>query len=147
MFFKLSLFPLHFWIPDIYEASSNNVMVLLGSLPKFSVLGFILQFNLFSNIMMWCALGSILVGTIGGLNQSKIKRLIAYSGIAHMGYGLLTFGLFVKLGILPTLLYMIVYMAGFIPLVMLMDYGTKKEISYISELSGFQNINVILCLS
>ncbi|MDA8041062.1 MAG: hypothetical protein MPJ22_01375, partial [Pirellulales bacterium] len=71
----------------------------------------------------------------------------AYSGIAHMGYGLLTFGLFVKLGILPTLLYMIVYMAGFIPLVMLMDYGTKKEISYISELSGFQNINVILCLS
>ena len=52
MFFKLSLFPLHFWIPDIYEASSNDIMALVGSLPKISVLGFIIQLNLFSNFIM-----------------------------------------------------------------------------------------------
>ena len=147
MFFKLSLFPLHFWIPDIYEASRNNVVGLLGTLPKFSVLGFIIQSNLFSNIIMWCAIGSILVGTIGALNQSKVKRLVAYSGVAHMGYGLITFGLFVKLGILPTLLYLAIYVAGFIPLVMLISYKNDNAFNYISDLSGLQNVNVTLCLS
>ena len=43
MFFKLSLFPIHFWIPDVYEACTNHVMAVVGTLPRISVLGFILQ--------------------------------------------------------------------------------------------------------
>lgn len=147
MFFKLSLFPLHFWIPDIYEASNNNVMALIGSLPKISVLGFIIQLNLFSNFLMWCALGSIFIGTLGAINQSKIKRLLAYSGISHIGLGILTLSIFIKSGLEPSLIYILVYIIGFISLVILLSFYNNFNYEYIHDLSGFSRINVIIGIS
>ena len=147
MFFKLSLFPLHFWIPDIYEASSNDIMALVGSLPKISVLGFIIQLNLFSNFIMWCALGSIFIGTLGAINQSKTKRLLAYSGISHIGLGLLTLSIFVKFGFEPSLLYIMIYVIGFITLVLLLTFYKKRDLIYLHDLSGFSRINIIIGIS
>lgn len=147
MFFKLSLFPLHFWIPDIYEASSNDIMALIGSLPKISVLGFVIQLNLFSNFLMWCALGSILIGTLGAINQSKIKRLLAYSGISHIGLGVLTLSVFVNSGLQPSLIYILVYIIGFISLVILLSFYRNSNHEYIYDLSGFSRINTIIGIS
>lgn len=147
MFFKLSLFPLHFWIPDIYEASSNNIMALVGSLPKISVLAFVIQLNIFSNFLMWCALGSIFIGTLGAINQSKIKRLIAYSGISHIGLGILTLSIFIKSGLEPSLLYIMIYIIGFMSLVLLLTSFDRKSFTYVYDLSGFSKINILIGLS
>ena len=147
MFFKLSLFPVHFWIPDIYEACPNRIMTVVGTLPKISVLGFILQLNLISEIIMWCALGSILVGTFGAMNQSKLKRLLGYSGIAHMGMAVVTLGLFSKEHVEPTLLYIIIYIVGFLVIVLLMEFYSKENFRYLYDLSGFHQFNSILAIS
>lgn len=147
MFFKLSLFPLHFWIPDIYEASSNDIMALVGSLPKISVLGFIIQLSLFSNLFLWCALGSIFIGTFGAINQSKTKRLLAYSGISHIGLGLLTLSTFVKSGFEPSLLYIMLYVIGFINLVLLLSFYKNRDFTYLYDLSGFSRINMLIGIS
>ena len=60
-------------------------MAVVGTLPKVSVLGFILQLNLISNVVLWFALGSILGETFGAINQNKLKRLLGYSMITHKG--------------------------------------------------------------
>ena len=145
LFFKLSMFPLHFWIPDIYEASDTKIMALVGTLPKLSVLSLLINISIPSNILFWCSIGSIAIGTFGALNQSKVKRLLAYSGIVHIGLAVLTLGLFMKLGIEPTLIYLSIYIFTFIPIIALMI--SNRNIKYLSDLSGLQNINVIFSIS
>ena len=146
IFFKLSLFPLHFWIPDIYEGSDLYVILLVGSLPKISILGLIFQLELFHYIFYWCCLGSIIVGTFGAINQIKVKRLLAYSGITHMGLCLLAFSLFFKGGVSSSLNYIIVYLVNFSSVIVL----TLLSLSYkerISNLSGYSVINITIGLS
>ena len=146
VFFKLSLFPLHFWIPDIYEGSDLYVVLLIGSLPKISILGFLFQLELFHYIFYGCCLGSIVVGTFGAINQTKIKRLLAYSGITHMGLCLLAFSLFFKGGISCSLNYIIIYIINFSPVIILifLNVPTKESIA---GLSGYSTINMSLGLS
>ena len=113
MFFKLSLFPIYLWVPDICEACTNCAMTVIGTLPKISVVGFLVELNLNSNIILWCALRSILVGTFGTINQIKVKRLLADSGITHMGMAVMTLGLFSKERVELTLLYIFIYVIEF----------------------------------
>lgn len=145
LFFKLSMFPLHFWIPDIYEASNTRTMALVGTLPKLSVLSLLISISIPSNILFWCSIGSIVIGTFGALNQSKVKRLLAYSGIVHIGLTVLTLGLFMKLGIEPTLIYLSIYIFTFVPIIILII--SNRNIKYLSDLSGLQNINTIFSIS
>ena len=88
-------------------------MTVIGTLPKISVVGFLVELNLNSNIILWCALRSILVGTFGTINQIKVKRLLADSGITHMGMAVMTLGLFSKERVELTLLYIFIYVIEF----------------------------------
>lgn len=147
MFFKLSLFPLHFWIPDIYEASTNDIMALVGTLPKISIIGFVIQLNLFPNFIIWCTIGSIVVGTLGAINQSKLKRLLAYSGISHIGLGLLTLSMFIRTGVEPTIVYITIYVIGFLSIILLLSIYQSKSLVYIYDLSGISKLSIILSLT
>lgn len=147
MFFKLSLFPIHFWIPDIYEGCTDRVMGIIGTFPKISVLGFLIQLNLVSNLFLWCALGSILVGTIGAMNQSKLKRLLAYSGITHMGMGVIVLSVFSKEHLEPVMLYLIIYVMGFMVVVLLMRYYADEKYNYLYDLSGMHQFNIIIAIT
>ena len=147
MFFKLSFFPVHFWVPDVYEASTSRVIGIIGTLPKISVIGFLVELNLSSNIILWCALGSMLVGTFGAMNQTKLKRLLAYSGITHMGMALITLGLFSKQHVEPTLLYITIYIVGFLGVVLLMMFYNREKFIYLYDLSGVHQFNVVMAIS
>ena len=92
-------------------------------------------------------MGSILVGTFGAMNQSKLKRLLGYSGIAHMGMAVVTLGLFSKEHVEPTLLYIIIYIVGFLVIVLLMEFYSKENFRYLYDLSGFHQFNSILAIS
>ncbi|PID78000.1 MAG: NADH-quinone oxidoreductase subunit N [Deltaproteobacteria bacterium] len=93
-FFKLALFPLHFWTPDIYEGSANETTAYIATLPKIAGIAIIIRFMGISgvesgDIIIILAVLSILSMTIGNLSalvQEDIKRLVAYSTIAHAGY-------------------------------------------------------------
>ena len=143
--FKLSLFPLHFWIPDIYEGSSWDIITLLSSLPKISVICVITQLLINSNILMFCSIFSIIIGTIGALNQSKLKRLFAYSGISHMGFIILSYSILNSKGYLVGNMYLSIYMITMITIFIIIIHN--KNSNYIIELSGLGLVNKILAFS
>jgi NADH-quinone oxidoreductase subunit N len=98
--FKLSLFPFHMWTPDVYEGAPAPATALLATISKggiFAVLlRFFLEFNgyqysLIVEVLFWIALLSIVGGNVLALMQNSIKRVLAYSSIAHLGYLMVAF--------------------------------------------------------
>jgi NADH-quinone oxidoreductase subunit N len=98
--FKLSLVPFHLWTPDVYEGSPAPVTAFIATVSKGAV--FVLLLRLFTetdgyayaplrSVFGFLAVLSILAGNLLALLQTNIKRLLAYSSIAHMGYLLVAF--------------------------------------------------------
>lgn len=93
-FFKLALFPMHFWTPDIYEGSANETAAYIATLPKIAGLALIIKFVAISGVqsgdiilvLTVLAALSMTLGNLSALVQEDIKRLVAYSTIAHAGY-------------------------------------------------------------
>nr|WOE90979.1 NADH dehydrogenase subunit 2 [Aequorea sp. MKL-2023] len=144
--FKLSMFPLHFWIPDIYEGSSWDIISLISTLPKISMLSVLIQLMINSNLLLIFSLLSIVIGTLGALNQTKIKRLLGYSGIAHMGFIVLGFSLLNRQGFTISNLYLIVYMAAMIS-IFIVIINSNISNKFIIELGGLKFLNKVLALS
>jgi NADH-quinone oxidoreductase subunit N len=93
--FKLSLAPFHQWTPDVYEAAPAPVAAYLATVVKVGVFAVVLRLlhagggtaaPPFVNVLVVLALASILVGSVLALRQDNLKRLLAYSSIAHFGF-------------------------------------------------------------
>jgi NADH-quinone oxidoreductase subunit N len=93
--FKLSLAPFHLWTPDVYEGAPAPVASFLATASKVAVFGLLLRYVIETHAVQFPALVdalsvlailSIVVGNILALRQSNLKRLLAYSAIAHFGY-------------------------------------------------------------
>jgi NADH-quinone oxidoreductase subunit N len=98
LFFKLTLVPFHMWVPDVYEGSPLPVVVFISTIPKIAVIHVLLRVtsDYFTNAYyLWqplfgvVGLLSVIVGILNAMRQFNMKRFIAYSSIAHMGYILL----------------------------------------------------------
>lgn len=144
--FKLSLFPFHFWIPDIYEGSSWDTVSLVATLPKISMICVLIQILSNSNIILVFSLLSIGIGTLGALNQTKIKRLLAYSGISHMGFIILGTTCVSNQGSTIGSLYLIIYVLTMLSMFVLIINGNYKS-DYIIELGGIKLINNITAIT
>ena len=120
LFIKLSIAPFHFWSLDVYEGSPNTTTVFFATLPKISL--FVLLMRLcyvsfyqifvddFQIYFFALAVLSIFVGSLGGLEQRKLKTLLAYSSISHTGYLLLAFSTGNSEGIQMMFYYLAIYM-------------------------------------
>jgi NADH-quinone oxidoreductase subunit N len=119
--FKIAAFPFHMWVPDTYEAASTPFVAWLSVAPK--VAGFVVIFRLYlegvgDRVLFWvpAAAGLATVTIIGGnlmaLPQQNVKRLLAYSGIAHIGYMLVGFAAVSANGAAMMLFYMVAYLFG-----------------------------------
>jgi len=118
LLFKLAAAPFHMWAPDVYEGSPTIVTAFFAIVPKIAILGalFNLVFgaligifdNLQTLLLSSCIL-SIFVGSIGALNQTKIKRLLAYSAIAHIGFVLMGFVPGTLFALQASFVYMFIY--------------------------------------
>lgn len=138
LLFKLSLFPLHFWIPDIYEGSSSDIISIIATLPKISIIFLVMKLILPFSFLLWSGIVSIIVGCLGALNQTKVKRLLAYSSITHLGFVAVGLSLFGEIGIELGLIYFVIYIINSLGLLfLLIQYKNQEEI-YIIELSGLQ---------
>ncbi|MEH6823078.1 MAG: NADH-quinone oxidoreductase subunit N [Motiliproteus sp.] len=93
--FKLSLVPFHLWTPDVYQGAPTPVTALLATISKAAIAALLLRWYLTSEgyevpQLVWAltliAVTSMLVGNLLALLQQNIKRLMAYSSIAHFGY-------------------------------------------------------------
>jgi NADH-quinone oxidoreductase subunit N len=118
--FKVAMAPLHFWAPDVYEGAPTPVAGFLSTASKaagFAVMArFLLAAFPIANVPEWALLiafastFSMIIGNTLALAQSNVKRLLAYSSIAHAGYILMGVAAASSLGVTSIVYYIIVYL-------------------------------------
>ena len=117
--FKVSLFPFHFWAPDVYEGAPTPVAGFLSTASKAAGFAVILRLLTaafpaisanWSLILAVLAALTMTVGNLIALTQKNVKRLLAYSSIAHAGYAMIGVVAFSQLGVTSTVFYLIAYM-------------------------------------
>ena len=119
--FKIAAFPFHMWAPDAYEAASTPFVAWLAVAPKAA--GFIAIIRLYvegvgAATLVWMPVVAavagmtIITGNLMAIPQHNIKRLLAYSGIAHIGYMLVGLAALTSNGVAMLLFYLVAYMFG-----------------------------------
>lgn len=118
LFFKLSLAPFHLWSPDVYENSPTSSSFFFAVVPKIAILvvlvrllyaPFIFAFDSIQELLLLISVFSIMAGSLGGLYQRKMKSLLAYSSISHMGYLMISLSSGTLEGFQMLFCYLIVY--------------------------------------
>jgi len=109
--FKVASAPFHVWTPDVYEGAPAPVVALMSTAPKAAAFAVLLRI-LFATAapgwfwIVWCSAAlSMTIGNIGALVQTNIKRMLAYSSIAHAGYLLCAFAAAKDIGISAAIFY------------------------------------------
>jgi NADH-ubiquinone oxidoreductase chain 2 len=177
--FKVSAAPFHFWSPDVYDGIPTIVTTFVAIIPKISVFIFLLelvhytsnslfafQFNWTSSLLI-SSLLSLVIGSIVGLTQFRIKKLFAFSTISHLGFILLALSVnsieSIQAFIFYLMQYSITNLNAFIILISIgfslyyyiNDSNEYKELSdknnspiqLISQMKGYFYINPVLALS
>ncbi len=115
--FKVAAAPFHVWTPDVYEGSPAPVVALMSTGPKAAAFAVLLRVLFATGApgwfwMVWlAAVLSMTLGNIGALVQQNVKRLLAYSSIAHAGYILVAFAAAKEVGISAAIFYVASYAA------------------------------------
>ncbi len=116
--FKVSAAPFHMWTPDVYEGSPTPVTAFFATAPKVAAMALFARvvFDAFGEvtdqwqqIVAFLSVLSMFVGAIAAIGQTNIKRLMAYSSIAHMGFALMGLAAGSALGVQAMLIYMAIY--------------------------------------
>lgn len=119
--FELAAVPFHIWTPDIYEGASAPISAFVASVAKGSVVALLIRFFIMANLyrfenVVWAvailAMLSMLVGNLLALMQKNVKRLLAYSSVAHFGYLLVAIIAGGKLGASAATFYLAIYMVS-----------------------------------
>jgi NADH-quinone oxidoreductase subunit N len=96
-FYKLAVFPMHFWVPDIYQGASNETTGFIATIPKFGAVALLIRFLIVPTgesvflikLLAVLAVCSMFYGNLSALVQKDIKRMLGFSGIAHAGFVIL----------------------------------------------------------
>ena len=96
-FYKLAVFPMHFWVPDIYQGASNETTAFIATIPKFGAVALLIRFltlptgqsPFLIELLVVIAVCSMFYGNLSALVQKDIKRMLGFSGIAHGGFVIL----------------------------------------------------------
>ncbi|MFH7326058.1 NADH-quinone oxidoreductase subunit N [Desulfurivibrio sp. C05AmB] len=95
-FYKLAIFPFHFWVPDVYQGASNETTAFIASLPKIAAAAMLIKISTLAapgvggsaliTLLTLLAVLSMFYGNLSALVQTDIKRMLGFSGIAHAGF-------------------------------------------------------------
>jgi NADH-quinone oxidoreductase subunit N len=117
--FKASAVPFHMWTPDVYEGAPTPVTAFFASAPKVAALALLTRFcvegmigaaDAWQQIIMFMAIASMVLGSVGAVGQRNIKRLLAYSSIANVGFMLIGLASASEVGVSAVLFYLAVYL-------------------------------------
>ena len=119
--FKFGAVPFHMWLPDVYTGSRSAITVYIASAPKLAALALTLRIlvdglgglqTVWDDMLMVLAVLSLLVGNIVAIAQSNIKRMLAYSTVAHVGFILLAVFTGTEAGYAAALFYTLTYVVA-----------------------------------
>ncbi len=119
--FKLSFVPFHFWSPDVFEGAPLSVLSFLSTAPKIAAFALLLRFvqplytaSMLSmdikSVLALIAIASMIAGNFAAIKQDNIKRMLAYSSIAHTGFLLMAVVVEPSRGLAPITYYLCVYL-------------------------------------
>lgn len=181
--FKIAAAPFHNWAPDVYDGTPTIVTTWLTIMPKISILVFLLLlqtglsgvtlslpfafltegtgFSVWKNLLLVSSLLSLIIGTVVGLAQFRIKRLFAYSTISHVGFLLLALAINSEESIESFVFYLVQYsITNLDAFLVILAFGyviknvssstkaaTGTDIEFISELKGQFRSNPLLGLA
>ncbi|WP_282094506.1 NADH-quinone oxidoreductase subunit NuoN [Epibacterium ulvae] len=146
--FKVSAAPFHMWTPDVYEGAPTPVTAFFATAPKVAAMGLFARvlFDAFGGaIADWqqviavLSVLSMFLGAVAAIGQRDIKRLMAYSSIAHMGYALIGLAAGTEQGIAAMLTYMVIYVTmnvGTFAFILMLEKD-GKPVTDISALNQF----------
>ncbi len=153
--FKLSAVPFHMWAPDVYEGAPTPVTAFFAAAPKVAAVGLTLRVLMqpfgsaadeWQQIIVFIAVASMLLGAFAAIRQTNIKRLLAYSGIGHVGFALVGLAAGTERGIYGVLIYMTIYLVMTIGTfaVVLMMRRQGRYIETIEDLAGLSTTRPLL---
>jgi len=155
--FKVAAAPFHMWAPDVYQGAPTSVTAFMSIGPKAAAFSAFLRVFItafpdvkpdWTLIIACLAVLSMLIGNVVAIAQTNIKRMLAYSSIAHAGYALVGFAAGGEKGVTSVMLYLLIYTfmnaGAFGIVVMLRRCGATGE--EISDLAGLARKNKLAAL-
>jgi len=146
--FKISAVPFHMWTPDVYEGAPTPVAAFFAGAPKAAAMGLLLRVAVgafggmtfdWRQIVTFVSIASMLLGAVGAIGQTNIKRLLAYSSINNVGFALIGLAAGTREGVTGVLFYMAVYLVmttGSFLAVLAMRGADGEPVETLASLSG-----------
>ena len=157
---KISAAPFHMWTPDVYQGAPSIVTTLLSTLPKIAAFGVLIRLLVYpfgeiiidwGKILIILSITSMLIGSLGALRQTDLKRLMAYSTINHIGFILMALIPGSEDGITSICIYLIFYITMNLGMFLFILNMQRDQISVtsIKDLSGLYKTQPLMagCLS
>ncbi len=155
-YYKLAIFPFHFWTPDVYQGAANETASLVASLPKIGGVAVLVRLvslaapdnKIVALLLTILAVASMFYGNLIALMQKDFKRLLGYSGIAHAGYAVVGLVALSPDGFSAAVYYIVGYLlmvlACFVVICKVSPDGTNVAIE---ELAGLHRRAPLLALT
>jgi NADH-quinone oxidoreductase subunit N len=155
--FKVSAVPFHMWTPDVYEGSATPVTAFFASAPKVAAMALLVRVVLgafpgiaaqWQQIITFVAIASMLLGAFAAIGQTNIKRLMAYSSIANIGFALVGLAANSVQGTQAVLIYMAIYIVmtlGTFACILAMRRN-EQSVEQIDELAGLARTNLPMAM-
>ncbi|WP_040485540.1 NADH-quinone oxidoreductase subunit NuoN [Lutibaculum baratangense] len=150
--FKISAVPFHMWTPDVYEGAPTPVTAFFSAAPKVAAVALLVRVVMtgfpsivleWQQIIVFVSLASMILGAFAAIGQRNIKRLMAYSSIANVGYALVGLAAGTEAGVRGVIIYMAIYLVmtlGTFAFILSMRRGDTM-VESIEDLSGLWKNN------
>ena len=156
--FKISAVPFHMWTPDVYEGAPTPVTAFFAVAPKIAAFSLLTRVMIgpfgslagqWQQVVVVISIASMVLGAFAAINQNNIKRLMAYSSIGHVGYGLIGLAVGDAVGIRGLLVYLAIYLfmnVGTFAVILCMRQK-GRAVEGIADLAGLSRTNPMMALA
>ncbi len=153
--FKISAVPFHMWTPDVYEGAPTPVTAFFAAAPKLAAMALTVRVTVdafqpvaadWQQIVVFISIASMALGAFAAIGQTNIKRLMAYSSIAHMGFALVGLAANSMEGVRGVVIYMAIYMVMTLGTFAFILAMRRKEgnVEQIDDLAGLSSTNPVM---
>ncbi len=155
-FFKLSIFPFHFWAPDVYQGGAHQVVTFIATASKAAAVALLIRLAVlgtqygysFTQALVFLSIVSMTLGNLVAIIQKDFKRMLAYSSIAHAGYVLIGILTLQEAGFASSIYYALAYLVmNFTVFMVLTVVAADGRDLKIAELAGLYHRSPLLSMS
>ncbi len=156
LFFKQAVFPFHFWAPDVYQGASNQVTTYIATASKVAAIAIVIRFvglasqnnELLVKVLMVLSVASMTFGNLVAIIQKDIKRLLAYSSIAHAGYVLIGILTMDTTGFASAMFYALAYLImNFSCFMVIVKVSPDGRNVWVKDLAGLHKRSPLLAMT